>query len=63
MDAGFAIERGQLTHPVKNTMIAGLAPELLLNLEAVSSDYRSEPGRILPSLRVEGVRVASGEGG
>ncbi len=62
VDAGFAIERGRLTHPVSNTMIAGLAPELLLRVAAVSSDYRAEPGRVLPTLLLDGVRVASGVG-
>lgn len=62
VDAGFRIKNGQLTYPLKNTMIAGLAPELLLGLDAISSDYRAEPGRVLPTLRLQGVRVASGEG-
>ncbi len=61
VDAGFRIERGQLTYPLRNTMVAGHAPELLLNLDAVSSDYRAEPGMILPTIRVQQMRVASGE--
>jgi PmbA protein len=61
VDAGFRIKNGQLTYPLKNTMVAGHAPEMLLHLDAVSSDYRAEPGRLLPTLRLQNLRVASGE--
>ncbi len=61
VDAGFRIEKGQLTHPLKNTMVAGHMMELLRNVDAISSDYRAEPGMVLPTVRVQGVRVASGE--
>ena len=61
VDAGFRIKNGQLTYPLKNTMIAGHGLEMLANLDAVSSDYRAEPGRVMPTIRVQGVRVASGE--
>jgi PmbA protein len=61
VDAGFRIEKGQLTYPLKNTMVAGHMMELLQNLDAISSDYRAEPGMVLPTVRVQGVRVASGE--
>jgi PmbA protein len=61
VDAGFRIRNGQLTFPLRNTMIAGHGLEMLANIDAVSSDYRAEPGRVLPTIRVQGVRVASGE--
>ena len=61
VDAGFRIEKGQLTHPLKNTMVAGHMMELLRTVDAISSDYRAEPGMVLPTVRVQGVRVASGE--
>jgi len=61
VDAGFRIEKGQLTYPLKNTMVAGHGIELLGNIDAVSSDYRAEPGMVLPTIRVQGVRVAGGE--
>lgn len=60
VDAGFRIEKGQLTYPLKNTMVAGHGLELLANIDAISSDYRAEPGMVLPTIRVQGVRVASG---
>ncbi len=61
VDAGFRIEKGRLTYPLKNTMIAGQVLELLQNLDAVSSDYREEPGMVLPTVRIQRMRVASGE--
>jgi len=61
VDAGFRIERGELTYPLRNTMVAGHALELLSRIDAISSDYRAEPGRVLPTIRVQGVKVASGE--
>jgi len=61
VDAGFRIERGELTYPLKSTMVAGHALEWLRNLDAVSSDYREEPGLILPTVRIPSVRVASGD--
>jgi len=61
VDFGFKIERGELAYPVKNTMIAGNFLEMLGNLDAISSDYRAEPGRIMPTVRIQGVRVAGGK--
>ena len=58
VDAGFRIEKGRLTHALKNTMVAGHGLELLSNIDAVSSDYRAEPGMVLPTIRVQGVKVA-----
>ena len=60
VDAGFRIRKGKLTHPLKNTMVAGHGLELLANIDAISSDYRAEPGMMLPTVRVQGVRVAGG---
>jgi len=61
VDAGFRIENGELTYPLKSTMVAGYGLELLSSIDAISSDYRAEPGRVLPTIRVQGVRVASGD--
>ncbi len=61
VDAGFRIERGRLTHPLKNTMIAGHGLEVLCNIDVVSSDYRAEPGRVLPTVRVRAMNVASAD--
>ncbi len=60
VDAGFRIKKGKLTYPLRNTMVAGQGLELLANIDAISSDYRAEPGMVLPTVRVQGVRVAGG---
>jgi PmbA protein len=60
VDSGFRIAKGKLTFPLKNTMFAGHGLELLANVDAISSDYRTEPGMVLPTVRVQGVRVAGG---
>jgi PmbA protein len=61
VDAGFKIEKGELTYPLQNTMVAGHALEMLARIDAISSDYRKEPGMVLPTIRVASARVASGE--
>jgi PmbA protein len=61
VDAGFKIEKGELTYPLQNTMVAGHALEMLDRIDAISSDYREEPGMVLPTIRVASARVASGE--
>jgi len=61
VDAGFRIRNGQLAYPLRNTMIAGHGLEMLGSIDAISSDFRAEPGRVLPAIRVLGVRVASGD--
>jgi PmbA protein len=60
VDFGFKIEKGQLTYPVESTMIGGNVLDLTAGIDAVSSDYRSEPGRVMPSLRLSAVQVSSG---
>ena len=61
VDFGFRIENGQLAYPVATTMIGSNALEMLRNIVAVSSDYREEPGTIVPSLRIDDVMVIGGE--
>ncbi len=58
---GFKIEKGRLAYPVINTMVSGHVLEFLANLDAVSSDYREEPGNKLPSLRIRDVQVSGSE--
>ena len=60
VDFGFKIEKGKLTYPVEATMIGGNVLDLTGRIDAVSADYRSEPGRIMPSLRISSVQVSSG---
>jgi PmbA protein len=61
VDFGFKIEKGQLAYPVATTMIGSDIFEMLRNIDAVSSDYREEPGSITPSLRVRDIMVIGGE--
>ncbi|HIJ64963.1 MAG TPA: TldD/PmbA family protein [Candidatus Hydrogenedentes bacterium] len=61
VDFGFKIENGAIAYPVKNTMIAGNMLEFLRNLDAISSDYREEPGTVMPTIRIQNVRVAGGK--
>ena len=60
VDFGYRIQKGELTHPLSTTLIGSNAFELLEGIDAVSSDYRQEPGMILPSIRVKAVQVAGG---
>ncbi len=60
VDFGFKIEKGQLAYPVATTMIGSNLFELLERIEAISSDFREEPGMIMPSLRIDGIMVVGG---
>ncbi len=60
VDFGYKIDNGKLAYPVANAMVAGNVFELLANLDAVSSDYRSEPGAIMPTIRIASLDVAGG---
>ena len=61
VDFGFKIERGELAYPVQNTMIAMNILDLLKNVDAISSDYREEPGAIMPTVRVSAAQIVSAE--
>lgn len=57
LDFGLKIENGELAHPVKETMISGSYLDLLMAVEAVSSDYREEPGAVMPGVLIGKVKV------
>ncbi|MFP4250226.1 MAG: TldD/PmbA family protein [Armatimonadota bacterium] len=59
LDFGFRIEGGECAAPISTTLIGSTGDELLRNIDAVSSDYREEPGLILPSIRITDVQIAS----
>lgn len=59
LDFAFRIENGELTYPLANTMVAGNLLEILQNIDAVSSDYRHEPGNDMPTLRIRDVQISS----
>ncbi|MGD0093002.1 MAG: TldD/PmbA family protein [Planctomycetota bacterium] len=61
VDFGYKIEKGRLAYPLKNTMLGTTIFDLLNNLDAISSDYREEPGMIMPTMRIQNVKVAGAE--
>lgn len=58
VDFGFRIRHGEICEPVKLAMIGGNALDMLSRLDAVSSDYREEPGSITPTIRLRAIQVA-----
>lgn len=60
VDFGFKIEKGELAYPVQSTMIGGAFLDIVGNVDAISSDFRSEPGLIMPTVRIKSASVAGG---
>jgi PmbA protein len=61
IDFGYKVENGELAYPLRNTMLGINVFDLLNNLDGISSDYREEPGMIMPTIRVQNVKVAGAE--
>jgi PmbA protein len=57
--AGFLIENGEITTPVAEFTIAGNLKDMFLNLTP-ANDLEFRYGTNVPTLRVEGMTVASG---
>ena len=62
IDFGFRIQAGEQVYPVVNCLVGGTVWELLEHIDAVSSDFRAEPGNVMPTIRIRDVLVAGGEG-
>lgn len=60
VDFGFKIIDGELAYPVKTAMVGGDGLTMLQAIDAVSSDYREEPGTIVPSLRIRDIQISGG---
>jgi TldD protein len=60
LDFAFKIDRGKLTYPLAGAMAAGNLNDLLMHTDATSSDYRVEPGQVLPAVRVSNVQFSGG---
>ncbi len=60
VDFGYKIEKGRLAYPVANAMVAGHIFDVLKSIDAVSKDYRSEPGTVMPTIRIAHMDVAGG---
>ncbi len=58
VDFGFKVEKGEIAYPVKATLIGTNLTDLLRGIDAVSEEYREEPGLIMPALRAQKIRVA-----
>jgi PmbA protein len=58
VDFGFKIEKGRLAYPLRDTMLGVNVFDFLRAVDAVSSDARTEPGAVMPTIRARGVRVA-----
>jgi PmbA protein len=58
VDFGFKIEKGEVAYPIRNAALGGSFLELLQGLDAISSDYREEPGAKMPTMRFRTVRLA-----
>jgi len=61
VDFGFRIAGGRVAHPVESAMIAGNMLDLAAAVDAVSADFRDEPGNRMPTLRIADVQVAGTE--
>jgi len=60
VDRGLYIEKGEVVHPVKNTMIGTTVFDLLANIDAITKETLREGGSVSPALRISKVRVAGG---
>ncbi len=58
IDGGFVIRNGEIAHAVKGAMLVGEIFDILGRLDAVSSDYRTEPGAIMPAVRLRDIQVS-----
>ena len=61
IDQGFLIKNGEITHPLKETMVGTTIFELLKSIDAVSKEVINENGSISPAIRITKVNVAGGK--
>lgn len=57
---GYYIEKGELRHPIRETLMAGNAFELLKNISAISKEAKRVFSFIVPYIRVEEVSITGG---
>jgi PmbA protein len=58
VDYGFLIEDGEISHPIKNSMLGGSFLEFARRIDAISKDCRREPGMVMPTVRISSAKVA-----
>ncbi len=57
---GFLIERGEIMHPIKETLIAGNIFDLLRNIKAISKEREWVESALLPYMHIEGISITGG---
>ena len=57
---GFLIERGEIMHPIKETLIAGNIFDLLRNIKAISKAREWVESALLPYMHIEGISITGG---
>lgn len=61
IDQGFMIENGEISHPLKETMVGTTIFEILKKIDAVSKETWKESGSISPMVRISSAHVAGSD--
>ncbi|MHA1462560.1 MAG: metallopeptidase TldD-related protein, partial [Candidatus Heimdallarchaeota archaeon] len=61
IDQGFLIENGEISYPLKETMVGTTIFDLLKNIEGVSKDLINESGSISPAIKLSKASIAGGK--
>ena len=61
IDQGFLIKNGEISHPLKETMVGTTIFELLANVELISKDLINECGSISPAVKISKATIAGGK--
>jgi len=57
LSTAFYVERGEIKHPIKGGMVSGVAFDWLKQISETGNDPKQFPDSIVPSIRVENVKV------
>jgi len=57
LSRAFFIRNGEITHPIKSGMVSGVAFDWFKQISGISKDSKQFPNSVVPSLRVEDVKV------
>ncbi len=61
IDQGFLIENGEISYPLKETMVGTTIFELLKSVEGVSKSLINESGSISPAVKISKASIAGGK--
>ncbi|MFX0117682.1 MAG: TldD/PmbA family protein, partial [Candidatus Hodarchaeota archaeon] len=53
----FYVENGEIKFPIKDGMLSGIAFDWLREVSGIGNDIKQLPNAVIPSMRVEGVKV------